>query len=770
MNKVLKLFWPIGIICIAWIVFAFPYWGKGLVPFPSTYLVTFFAPWSSSYGMPVKNNAMPDVITQIFPWKRVTIDAWKHGELPLWNPYSFSGTTHAGNYQSAVFSPVNLLFALLPEIHAWSIMILLQPLLAGVFMYVFLRSLFISREGSSIGSVAFMFCGFMVVWAAYGTLSYAVLFLPLILYGMNMFMQTGRYRWSLVTTIGLLLSFLSGHFQMSLYVLLYAFSYLLIGVKHHDQRKRVISLAVFMVFGILLSLPQILPAVEVYGNAVRSGLFLKGEVIPWQYIVTFFSPDFYGNPVTRNDWFGHYAEWAGFVGVVPLMLVALVIFMRKKGVLVSFFIVSACLSLFLAFQTPLVDVLFAMKIPVLSTSSASRIIVLLSFSLAVLSGFGMDALLEYLKKKTGKPIVTWAAGIVASLLVLWVVLLVFRPLPPEKLAIAIRNTYLPSMIAVVALGVVAAGLWMPKRFATMCVAIFMILAAADSVRFASKWMPFDPQQYVYPRLPVVIALQHLTGLGHERVFGNVGNELGSAFGIQLIEGYDAVYQHRYGRFISSVHEGKPRPVDRSVVVFDKHGLYAEKVLQLLGVRYYVHKKSDGRLPWAYPFWEMPQYNRVWEDEHFEILENTSSLPRVFLASSYVVARDEQEILDHIFSSDFDIREKIVLEEHPAIEPKAGSSSAALVSYRPSRVSIAVTSSVPKLLFLSDTFDSGWKASIDGAPTRILRADFDFRAVAVPPGTHTVTMWYAPVSESLGLAVAGFATLIMAGILIRKRNI
>ena len=297
-EKITKRLWPIGIIIVMWLAFAFPYWGKGLIPFPSKYLVTFFSPWSASHGMPVKNNAMPDVITQIYPWKRVTIDAWKRGELPLWNPYSFSGTSHVGNYQSAIFSPLNLLFLILPEIHAWSIMILLQPILAGLFMYLFLRSLSISTSGSVMGSFAFMFCGFIVVWMAYGTLAYAVLFLPLILFGINK-------RVMVLISAAVALSFLSGHFQMSLYVLLFAISYIL-------YRKEWRAL-LFVCLGLLLAAPQILPSFDAYAQAVRSSLFVKGEVIPWQYAVTIFSPDFYGNPVTRNDWFGHYAEWASFI-------------------------------------------------------------------------------------------------------------------------------------------------------------------------------------------------------------------------------------------------------------------------------------------------------------------------------------------------------------------------------------------------------------------------------------------------------------------------
>src|SRR3989339_1877099 len=96
------------LIILVWFLFASPYFVKGLVPFPAKYLVTFFPPWSAQYGMALKNNAMPDVVTQIYPWKKITIDSWKLGQVPLWNPYSLSGTPHAGNYQTAVFSPINL--------------------------------------------------------------------------------------------------------------------------------------------------------------------------------------------------------------------------------------------------------------------------------------------------------------------------------------------------------------------------------------------------------------------------------------------------------------------------------------------------------------------------------------------------------------------------------------------------------------------------------------------------------------------------------------
>lgn len=769
MNKFFVRFWPVGFIIALCLLFSAPYVVKGRIPFPSTYLVTFFAPWSATHGMPVKNNAMPDVITQIYPWKRVTVDALRHGELALWNPYSFSGTSHIGNYQSAVLSPVNILFLLLPEKHAWSIMILLQPLLAGIFMFLFLRRLTVKKTGALLGAVAFMFCGFITVWMAYGTLGYAVLYLPLVLYGIHRFMDNGSRLGGGAAVIGLTLSFLSGHFQMSTYVLLYAVSFVIFLYLCHKNAARTGRMILLILCALGLSAAQILTGFAAYGQAVRSSLFLKGEVIPWQYIVTLFSPDFYGNPVTRNDWFGHYAEWAGYVGVAPLLLAFFALIAKWRPRVSLYFALMSAITLCLAFQTPLVDLLFALKIPVLSTSSASRIIVLMSFSLSILAGMGLDAIVESWNAKNKKQIIRWGLGIGFVILCVWTVLYFARPLPAEKLSVAMRNTILPSLFAVMTLLTAVIGLWMPKKIRLILPFLFIIITGVDMLRFSAKWMPFDPVDLVYPHIPVIKKLQTLVQPGQARVFGNIGNEVGSAFGIPLIEGYDAVYQYRYGKLITAVTAGKVRQVDRSVVVFDKKGQYSEAMLQLLGVRYYAHKKSDGRLPWAYPFWEFPQYNRIWEDENFEILENTESMPRAFLASSYVVRNTEQEILEALFAKDIDRSNTIVLETEPEFSPATGSGTATISSYRPNTVVIDVIAEVPKLLFLSDVYDAGWHASVDGVNTKIYRADFAFRAVAVPAGTHTVVMRYMPKGVVWGFTIAGFATLGLAGLLLWKRK-
>src|SRR5258708_15492703 len=158
--KFIKKNWTLVFIILIWFIFSSPYFLMGKVPYSSTYQVNFFPPWASyeKFHSPVKNNAMPDIATQIYPWKKFTIETYKLGQVPLWNPYNFSGNPHLANFQSAVLSPFNLLFFIFPFVDAWSILILLQHLLSGIFMYLMLRSFERSKLASALRSISFMFC------------------------------------------------------------------------------------------------------------------------------------------------------------------------------------------------------------------------------------------------------------------------------------------------------------------------------------------------------------------------------------------------------------------------------------------------------------------------------------------------------------------------------------------------------------------------------------------------------------------------------------
>lgn len=766
MNFFLKKYWPIGIILVVWFIFVSPYFLKGLVPFPSTYLVTFFPPWSAEYGMPVKNNAMPDVITQIYPWKKITIDTWKLGQVPLWNPYSFSGTPHAANYQTAVFSPLNLLYFVLPFLDAWSVSILLQPLFAGMFMYFLLRCLDRSKEASLLSSIAFMFCGFLTVWMAYGTLGWAVLWLPLLFALVLMHIEKRAWWKPVLIAGGTAWSFLSGHFQMSAYVLIATVGFIIYLSVQKKRWRAGAALGMGVVSGLMLAAPQIVPSLEAYGKSVRSELFTQAGGIAWQYLITMFAPDFYGNPVTRNDWFGFYAEWASYIGVIPLLLALYAIVRKAKGI--GFFVALALISFLIATPSPINALVIGFKLPALSTSYAARIIVLTSFALAILSSFGADTLRDEWKKKKVRDFVPYSMGLVIFLAMLWTVAFIIKPFDADKLAIAKRNMMLPTGIALTFCVLAFLGFVKRWKLPVLVVLVFVGLTAADMLRFASKWMPFDPRQYVYHKNDILSFLKNETG--RERIFGNLGGEAINGFSLFGIEGYDAVYQRRYGEFIRSTSDGKFRTPERSVVQFPKVGSFSERALQLLGVRYVVHRLSDGRFGWTYPYWQYPYYTSIYRNNHYEVFKSDKALARAFLASSFVVRTDPQSILDALYSQDLDLIQAVIVESEPEITPAKGEGLAEIARYTPNEVIIHTRAPVPKLLFLSDVYDTGWKATVDGKAAQVHRADYAFRAVVVPAGEHRVRMVYWPKSFTNGLWLAGAGLAVLTGMAFRLKRL
>lgn len=90
-------------------------------------------------------------------------------------------------------------------------------------------------------------------------------------------------------------------------------------------------------------------------------------------------------------------------------------------------------------------------------------------------------------------------------------------------------------------------------------------------------------------------------------------------------------------------------------------------------------------------------------------------------------------------------------------------AARLVLDRPGRLQIETSAPAPQLLVIAERFHDGWRADVDGAPVRILRAYGDFMACLVPAGTHRVSLTFAPASFRHGawmtaagllLAIAG----------------
>jgi len=749
--------WPLFFILALWFAFASPYFLQSKVPYPSTYQVDFFSPWSrySGYDAPVKNNAMPDIITQIYPWKYFTIGQLKNGEIPFWNPYSFSGTPHMANYQSAVFSPFDFFYFILPFLDAWSFIVLLQPLLAGIFAYMYLRQVKVSNAGSLLGAVAFMFSGFMVVWMAYGTLTMAIVFLPLILY----FIEKSFEKKSVLPFVGISIfttfSYLSGHFQTSLYLTTMVVFYTVYKAFITKDIRSAVFAAIYIFLGIVLAMPQILPTFEFYKNSVRDSAYNSGSGIPYYNFVTAFAPDFFGNPVTRNNKFLDYAEWQAFIGIIPLFLATFVFWKKSPQ---SFFLIAVAGTAILAIASPLQELIGWLHIPVLSTTVQSRIIVLCTFSLAMLAGFGYDGLLELIKGKKYKAISIRILLLALLLVAVWIILFLGK-LPANEASIAKKNLLLPTGTFLVASLAILGTFFVKNRFGFFLLTVVLLgLVSFESFRFAAKWMPFDPRPVVFPDTKVTTFLQKQK---EGRIFGNMGGQMEIYYGIPSIEGYDSLYIERYGEFIAGAGLGKYTPPENRVVNLARVSSNTDRVLNLLGVSLIFHPNADTKAVWAYPVWNKEWMKPVFKDSTYTIFKNTQAMPRAKMFYDFEIVPSKQERIKKLYAPAFDYKNTLVLEEKVSLSPGAESkNSVDITSYTPNKLAVRVKTEKPGMLFLSDPYYIGWNASIDGKDTKIYYADHAFRAILVPKGVHTVLFTYIPWSFYLGVAVSVFTVVIM----------
>lgn len=744
-------------ILLIWGIFASPFLLFGKTPYPSDYQVNFFQPWTQYEGMagPVKNNAQPDIIGQIYPWRYFAIEELKHGSIPFWNPFSFSGTPHLANYQSAVLSFYNIFFFFpVKFITAWGILVVLQPLLAGLFAYIFSRTLKISEKGSLQTAVAFMFCGFIVTWMGYATLAYAILPLPLSLFAIEKYVASQKHRYAAIMSLCIPLSFFSGHFQTSLYFLLGLSMYLLFGSLFQKEKRRYLYLFQYVFFGILLCAPQVLPSIEFYTQSVRSGLFQKFEAIPWAYLPTLIAPDYYGNPVTRNDWFGHYAEWNGYAGAITLLFAINSAFViRNKHVI--FFVILLFLSLLLAYDTPLLTLLVNLKVPVLSTSAASRIIVLFSFSVAMLSGFGFDAINKLIVKKNKKVFLPLCI-LIGCILIVSVVPFIGL-MSQDKALIAKKNMILPVGFSLVAITLLVLGYVMnKKRIYTALIIGVLLISIFEMLRFSSKWQSFNDPKLVYVSVPIT---KFYNSLNHyDRAIGLSGGEDSVYYRVPIPRGYDPLYIGRYGEFVGYVSSGKLQFPERSVVNFPLSSDLTPRAISLLGVKTIVHKISDGTFPWAFPFdkYPLPQFTKVYEDSSYRAYKNNNAQNKAFTVNNVMVMQDKKKMLDALFS--VDTKNNAFVEEEIEQLDLNAKTTTKIKKYEPNRIEINVNSSGKSFLVLTDNYYPGWKATINGRVSKIFRTDYSFRGVVVPKGDSTIVFSYMPESFIIG------TYLFMVGIL------
>ena len=154
----------------------------------------------------------------------------------------------------------------------------------------------------------------------------------------------------------------------------------------------------------------------------------------------------------------------------------------------------------------------------------------------------------------------------------------------------------------------------------------------------------------------------------------------------------------------------------------------------------------------------------------EWLPRDSFLP-LATAGQRPVFLDDTNALRALLAPDFDSRNVVFLP--PELKARVSvtkHTDARVVSQRftPEQVDLEVEAAAPSLVVIAQTWYHQWRASVDGAPVRLLRANYAFQAVEVPAGKRHVRLVYEDHALRAGAFISGLGLLACAGLWVRSR--
>jgi hypothetical protein len=328
----------------------------------------------------------------------------------------------------------------------------------------------------------------------------------------------------------------------------------------------------------------------------------------------------------------------------------------------------------------------------------------------------------------------------------------------ERLRTAQRN--FSRCYAIGALLSLAAGVgWLTTfrstRSLIWCRVAIIVLLPAQLIWFAWQERRQADRALYFPR---VAALEKLAALPPGRIWGIdcLPPNLSQFHGLDDIRGYDAVDPSSFINLFNLARDVSNSPPTRYAVTQEAlpalvptdHRVKLHPVADLLNVRYLVLRMPP---PADFPL-------VVHEDDYW-VAENRDALPRAFVPRSVKVVGSDDEALAVMQSPQFNPRETVLM----STDPKVGAAmqgTAAIRYETPTRASLAVDLRTDGIVVISDLWDPGWRAELDGAACSIHRVDTALRGLRVPSGKHTIELTYAPSSVRLGFEMAAAAGLLL----------
>jgi hypothetical protein len=719
-----------------------------------------------------------DVYNYTFPSVRLIHNLCRQGFLPYWNPYLNYGQPVLANPNLLFFYPFTLLMVLLPIDIAFTMHFLVHFALAGIGVYVLARSWGQTFLGAFFAAIVFMLSGPMLSLGNIYNLAACAAWIPWALWATDRALSRPRVRPWIVLIVIFSLQWLAGEPLTMMATFGLAFAYACYRMargprsevqsplpaaearksKFEIRNSKVADrpifafrfsifdwgaspsgraflrlLAVFSLVGVgimLLCAAQVLPASSLLSQSRRGVQGLRfGEATTWSvnpfYLLEMIVPDFYGAGIAApTGWVGlmsdsnlgpHYLSV--FVGFVPLFC-ALAGWALGRDRRRNFAAGAAGAFLLLSFGhfTPVFALAYLLFPPLAMARYPVKLLMLVTFLVAILAGWGFDALRspDSPWKTHGRrllaPLLVVLGCVLAILGVAWV-LPAFIMSPTRWLLSRLGETpfnlqqmpdflitmlrfQLPGLTGFCLGGIVLAyGLEQRKSWARPGLYAFALLAVGQLVMVNSGANPTVPKTFYTYRPPVLKEFKGLPGTYRVASFWPVVGTPGTQdlqtytnfdsmpeaaeFGPRAQGTLQARLQLATGAMLNQVEGNINLDLERSMPPYlydveiyqNREAPHPERVDCMLGRTNVKYILRPSRTDSAATRLIGEVFNG--SQAPSSLYEDLCFVPRAYVAGTSLFSMNSNETLDRLAEPDFDALNTVILAATAGSSPTVG---------------------------------------------------------------------------------------------------
>ncbi|MDA0838296.1 MAG: YfhO family protein [Planctomycetota bacterium] len=719
-------------------------------------LIYFLKPLAQGYDYLIGDTGM-----FLYPVRFFFAQALRNGDFPLWLPHLFGGIPFLADPSHAVFYPPTWLFFLHLGPGVIWLSLILHLGLAGVGTTLLARE----STGASLfacvcAGTIYTFGGYFCFHMGHHMHIMACAWTPWVFWSAFCWLNAPSRRRFAALVLFYSVQFLPGALENSLYM---SFGLVFLAFMHAISRRRegligvkpAAGLGGAMLLGGLLAAFQLLPSYEMLKYSVRAGGIAwesagQNSIPPWKPLVELLMPNFWGYyGTTGNKLDGIPAsELAGYVGLTSVALACFYGWRERVRFDVKVWVWLSLGALVLSFGkfTPIYRILYMSGLQ--SVRNPARFIYLANLGIAVLAAGGIQLCLHSARlpeRHQRMALTALAAGIISAVGFTFFAEQGFTRLVLTDLAFTLISIACLYMSRVHELPEATGFRPFPWRKVFLFLSIFFpLLVLTRESEFANLNKP-DTERLLKQRL---FAGRVREELGDQwRVHSHHCLDLrvckNLEYDLKDISGWEGSLSPsaRYYEMVSALSESPDS---------QKPG---RRIQDLLGARFILDNGKLDEMEEAVAF----------EIGPFRAFMNPDAVPRAYIAHQFEVVEDETA-LRRMAGPNWNPRLKVLLDAQPEF---AGESVATSVEDHVEWIQdgndvlkVKVSTSAPCLFVLHDSYYPGWRATVDGQPTPILRANYMFRAVALGPGTHEVQFEFRPEIVSAGLSLSGVSLLLL----------